>query len=225
MCLVTGLNMSSKVIAVIAAHIEDVFLSMGGTIASYIDEGYDVRCYSLTYNDRSVPHYRRDLVKQRQMEEGEKAIKRLGVTKNIIFYDYSNTQLNEFRKQREISRTLTKELRSLQPEKVFTHASDDGRRSHRNVSVIVQRAVSVMAKKTQPEVYGFGLWRLFRRKTQIKPRFVVDVTTYMAAKMDSLSLLKQQQFKMVFFKIILFIGGFLKGLRYNSLFVEVFYKQ
>jgi LmbE family N-acetylglucosaminyl deacetylase len=123
-----------KKILIISPHTDDGELGCGGSIARFVEEGYNVEYVALSSCEKSVPaNCPSDILKH----EVKKATTVLGIT-DLYLYNY---EVREFPKYRQpILDTLIKVRNELKPDTVFTPSSYDTHQDHKTTREETLRA-------------------------------------------------------------------------------------
>jgi len=118
---------TAKSVLVISAHAADFVWRAGGAIALYAQRGYRVRILCLSYGERGEsdrlwkqPGMTLDRVKELRRAESQKAAEILGA--EIRFFDCQDYPLKP---SDETIHDMVTEFRTLQPQVVLTHSTDD----------------------------------------------------------------------------------------------------
>jgi LmbE family N-acetylglucosaminyl deacetylase len=106
-----------RVLAV-GAHPDDLEFGAGGTIARWVDEGWDVRYVIVTSGQRGVQDARQDVVAFGRLreEEARAAAKVCGVT-DVTFLGYMDSEVVY---SRELQRDLSRQFRRHRPHRLLT---------------------------------------------------------------------------------------------------------
>src|SRR5262245_42891711 len=167
----------------IAAHPDDIELSVGGTLIKLARMGYKTGILDLTRGEmgtRGIPETR--------AEESRRAAEILGlsVRENL---DLGDTQI----RQSEESRIkLVRVLRRLRPRVVFTQFWDDPHPDHAHTSLLVRESAHLSGLVKFDRGSGLQRWRpsgiayfLFPRT--IAPSFIIDISETNAQKWEAIS--------------------------------------
>ena len=106
-----------KVIVAIGAHLDDIELAAGGTLAKAIREGHDVHMIVMSqsgYTDYNGKVMRTD---ETAMQEGRNAARILGC-KDLDILDFSNKDIAYDSKTVE---AIEKRINIIKPDIIFTH--------------------------------------------------------------------------------------------------------
>jgi LmbE family N-acetylglucosaminyl deacetylase len=139
----------AKRVVVFAPHPDDETLGCGGTIASRLNEGYDVSVVFLTDGRYSLAEFGASSgptpleMKATRKEEAIRATKILGLReKNLFFLDFEDTTLqkNEKTAQERVSEIL----QDLSPAEVFFPQENEYNMDHRATNAIIKRAIKTL---------------------------------------------------------------------------------
>ncbi len=156
----------------IAAHPDDVELSVGGTLIKLASIGYRTGILDMTRGEagtRGTPELRQ--------QEAEQAAKILGVSirENLDLGD-AHIWVNE-----ESRVKLVRALRRLRPRVIFTQHADDPHPDHAHTAQLVREAMHISGLAKYDAEAGLERWRpnciahfLFPRT--IAPSFIVDIS-------------------------------------------------
>ncbi|HMV87434.1 MAG TPA: bacillithiol biosynthesis deacetylase BshB1 [Blastocatellia bacterium] len=156
----------------IAAHPDDVELSVGGTLIKLASMGYRTGILDLTRGEagtRGTPELRR--------QEAEQAAQILGagIRENLDLGD-AHIWVNE-----ESRVKLVRALRRLRPRVIFTQHADDPHPDHAHTAQLVREAMHISGLAKYDADAGLERWRpncvahfLFPRT--VAPTFIVDIS-------------------------------------------------
>ncbi|MDC1542025.1 PIG-L family deacetylase [Candidatus Pseudothioglobus singularis] len=115
-----------KKILILSPHTDDGELGCGGTIAKYVDEGYDVYYIAFSACEESLPpEYEKDTL----VKEAKKATSVLGIKEqNIFILKYPVRKFTEFRQ--DILEDLIVFKKKLEPDLVILPNSTDVHQDH-----------------------------------------------------------------------------------------------
>lgn len=165
------------------AHPDDVELSMGGTIISFVEKGYKVGIVDLTQGELSS----RGTLEIRK-KETEKASKILGIhyRENLKIKDGNIViNLDSIRKVVEI-------IRKFRPQIVFAPYFIDRHPDHENAAQLIKEAVfysglknfSTKSKSLKP--YRPKKIFYFMQTYPFEPTFIYDISDYFDLKMEAI---------------------------------------
>lgn len=166
----------------IAAHPDDVELSVGGTLVKLAESGYKTGILDLTRGEagtRGTPAIR--------AAEAQAAAEILGVSlRETLDLGDSHIWVNE-----DSRIQVVRALRRLRPRIVFTQFWDDAHPDHAHTSQLVREAAHISGLAKYDADYGLERWRpnavayfLFPRT--VAPSFLVDITTQSERKWQAI---------------------------------------
>ena len=178
-------------ILAIGAHPDDVELGCGGTLAKLISEGKKVAIIDLTQGELGTRG-----TKETRKEEAEEAAKILGISarENLKMKDGFINNSEEYQMR------IIKMIRKYQPEIVFANAIDDRHPDHAKASKLASDACFLAGlRKIETELDGAAqeFWRPkhvfhYIQWKNIKPEFVIDISSFMDKKIASCLAYKTQ---------------------------------
>jgi LmbE family N-acetylglucosaminyl deacetylase len=218
-------------ILVICAHSDDQVIGPGGAMAKYAREGYNINTLIFSYGEGSHPHMKLSYIAKVRVLESKEADAIIG-GKGVTFLALKDGRMrDDFTKKKMMSK-FKRLLLKYEPDKIFTHSSDDLLPDHRFVMETVLEACDGLARKNlmDPEVYSFDVWNLWGFKKRNQPKLVVDISSTFKYKIKALHSFKSQInfFSHTFLVNLLYLGvyvkAFLNGLKYKYETAEVFYR-
>ncbi|MFH1649655.1 MAG: PIG-L deacetylase family protein [Candidatus Woesearchaeota archaeon] len=214
-----------KRIIIICAHADDQILGAGGTMAKYASEGYEVRTLIMSKGEGSHPHLKPKVVTRMRFDETRKAHEIIGCP-HFDFYDLKEGAFEKDAVEQGTHDRLAKLFDLVKPEKVFTHSHDDVQipgNDHRAINHIVLKAWEMSESK--PALYTFDVWNPWSFKSRIRPRIVVDVSTFFGKKMEALKAFKSQKIQMqIPLTGLVYARAIFHGFMNNMRYAEVFYR-
>ncbi|MFT4283169.1 MAG: PIG-L deacetylase family protein [Candidatus Woesearchaeota archaeon] len=221
-----------KNIVIFCAHSDDQGLGVGGSMAKFSKEGYNVYTYIFSHGEMSHPHLEADYVKKMREKESSDADKVLG-GKGVYFFGLKDTKMAKEVSTKNIPSKIKNIMLEKKPCKIFTHSIDDMLPDHRTVRKEVLRAYDELNKKKgfECDVYSFDVWNLFNIKKRRSPSLVVDITDTFHLKIKALHLFRSQIniFTHTVLVNILYLGVYVRailyGFRHGFRFAEVFHKM
>ncbi len=178
-------------ILAIGVHPDDVELSCSGTILKHIAFGKKCGILDLTCGELGT----RGSGELRLAEAGN-AAKILGVSirDNLKMAD------GFLKNDKEHQLQIIKKIREYQPEIILCNASSDRHPDHGRASALVSEACfysGLIRVETQHNSINQQHWRPkavyhYIQDRQLKPDFVVDVTSYVEKKMEAIQAFKSQ---------------------------------
>ncbi|GIX41620.1 MAG: bacillithiol biosynthesis deacetylase BshB1 [Leptospiraceae bacterium] len=177
-----------KRILCVGAHPDDVEMGMGGTVASLVDQGYEVLLLDLT-NGEPTPYGSPEIRKK----ESEEAAKILGVKR--ITLDLPNRYLEDTIENRKKVAAI---IREFKPKYIFAPYFDDAHPDHIAASKLVD-AGRFYAKLTKSDIPGepFFPKRIIyyfpiHIRLSIQPSFLIDISKYLNKKKEAIYCYKSQ---------------------------------
>ena len=209
-------------IVILCAHNDDQIVGMGGTVAKYAKEGKEIYTIVFSYGEISHPHLKENVIRETRKIEAKRAKQVLG-EKEVMFLGLKEGMFAEELKQKNFLEKLSKRIKKLNPEKIFTHSIDDPHPDHKAVYNFTMELIDKMNYKK--EVYTYNIWNLFInfRKRQ-SPKLVVDVSGTFKKKMKAFEKHKSQRLAMLLLTWNIYLQGIINGLRNGVKYAEVFYR-
>jgi LmbE family N-acetylglucosaminyl deacetylase len=217
-------------ILVICSHSDDQIIGVGGTMAKYAKEGYEIHTLIMSFGEGVRPHMKREVITRQRVIEAQKADKIIGGS-GVTFLGLKESHLEEDFDNRQIYDKLERIIKKINPVKIFTHASDDAHKDHRATFRIVFKLHRRM--KLSADLYTFEIWHIINLKKRNKPRLVVDISDTFETKVKALKAFKSQidlatfyNYLVLnnFFFFLIHIKDMINGITYNTRYAEVFYK-
>ncbi|MGM5481360.1 MAG: PIG-L deacetylase family protein [Nanobdellota archaeon] len=217
--------MAKDTVLAVVAHADDQVLGFGGSLAKYVSEGKRVITIVFSYSERSAPHYKQEIVRKRNVKESNAADKLLGGS-GVLYLGLRGGHLRDDFWNHGGEQSLKGLLLKYKPFKIFTHAADDSHPDHRLVNKLLLETYDKLQveKNFRTDIYGFGVWRLFRFKRRHSPRLVVDVSDTFRKKLRAIEVFKSQRNRLFVLKIGIYMYGLLRGLKHGTAFAEEFQK-
>lgn len=154
-------------ILVVAAHPDDLELAAGGSLARFADRGHDVR--AVIMSDGSAggdPALRPD--------EALSAGRYLGL-RSLTVHKYTDTMLGT--QMEQMIATIEQAIGEFEPDLIMTHSANDQHQDHHSVHLAVLRA-----GRRVPSIICFESPSV---TPEFTPRFFVDISDYMQAKVGA----------------------------------------
>jgi len=124
--------MTDKKIMIFAPHADDAEIGMGGTIARYVSEGYEIVLIRVIIHCDGLDG-KRDLAwKEKRLMEQQKAAEILGITLKALDLDPY-----EFSYNRENTKVFDQLVRNFSPSKIFTAWEHDSHQDHQILAKII----------------------------------------------------------------------------------------
>ncbi len=167
-----------KIIA-IGAHLDDLELACGGTLAKAVKKGHEVRMIVLSESD--YVHYSGTYGRNAAtaINEGERAAKVLGVDQFKVYKFPAKDIPNDS----SVVEVLNAEFDEFQPDLIFTHWQFDTHKSHMNTSLATVAAARyfnsiLMFEPFPPAGRSYAAFR---------PQLYIDITDTIDTKLVALS--------------------------------------
>lgn len=166
-----------KIIA-IGAHLDDIELACGGTLAKAINNGHDVRMLVLSESDYT--NFKGEVLrtKDQALTEGKRAAKVLGVD-DLIILDNSTKDIPYHSR---IVEQIEAEITDFQPDLIFTHWAFDTHQAHQGtalstISAARRHSSILMYEPISPSGRSYVGYR---------PQLYIDISCSINQKLDSL---------------------------------------
>lgn len=172
-----------KIIAV-GAHLDDLELACGGTLAKAIHHGHAVRMIVMSesgYKHYSGKHGRSE---KEALDESKRAAKILGVGELRVF-DYPAKDVPN---DSTVVEKLNREFDEFKPDLILTHWVFDTHKSHANTALATLAAARYFNSIMMYEPFPPG----GRSYVAFRPQFYVDVTDFISMKLKALSAHKSE---------------------------------
>ena len=165
---------------VIAAHVDDAELSMGGTVCILGKRGYEVKFLTLI-----IPHEDRwgrgdDARKERRIAAHRKAALELGVT-DLLIADMDPYTLQY---DRNLVQYLDEQIINWSPDLVFTHWGGDTHQDHNHVS---RATFSALRENNCSIILYHQMMMGGITPTAFRPQLFVDISEEIDLKMRALN--------------------------------------
>lgn len=211
--------MEKKKMLVVSAHPADFVWRAGGTIASYIEKGHEVKVIVLSYGIRGEcndlwkqPGQNPTSVRAARDAESRRAAEMLGV-EDIEYWDYEDYP---FTYDREMLDRLAREIREFRPDIILTHDRNDAfNPDHNTVSEMAFRC-SIMANSAGVQIEGtratsqMAIYGFEPHQTEISgyvPTMIIDITDTYEKKVEAMNCFKSQSHLIEYYKERAFMRG------------------
>ena len=172
-----------KIIA-IGAHLDDIELACGGTIAKAVKKGHEVKMIVLSQSD--YKHYSGKYGRSAEigLKEGKEAASLLGVERFSV-YDFPTKDIPN---ESSVVEVLNKEFDEFMPDLIMTHWQFDTHKSHMNTALATMAAARyynsiIMYEPFPPAGRSYAAFR---------PQLYVDITDTIDIKLKALSTHKSE---------------------------------
>jgi len=212
-----------KKISVISfcAHNDDQIVGAGGTLAKYAIEGKRFATFIFSHGEMSHPWMKPKEVIKFRTKEAMSSEKVLGGS-GIIFAGAPEGKFKDELYIGDLKYRIQRLVKSIKPEKIFTHSLDDPHPDHRAVFSIVRDALKEI--KYKGEVYSFEVWNPINLKKRNNPKMVVDISDTFSKKIKSFRKHKSQKTAIISLLWKVYLQDFFNGFKNHCRFAEVFYK-
>jgi len=170
--------MEKKVVVAIGAHLDDIELAAGGTLAKAARDGHDV--YMIVMSQSGYSNYNGKLMRQNEtaVMEGKNAARVLGC-KGLDILDFPNKDIAYDSKAVE---AIEKRLNELKPDIIFTHWPFDTHQDH----VAVGKATISAARRYNTIYFYEPISPSGRSYVGYRPQVYVDITDVIDIKIAAL---------------------------------------
>lgn len=165
-------------IIAIGAHLDDIELACGGTLAKAIKNGHDVRMLVLSESDYT--NFRGDVLrtKEQALLEGQQAARQLGV-EDLIVLDNPTKDIPYHSK---VVEQIEAEISDFQPDLIFTHWAFDTHQAHvgtalSTISAARRHSSILMYEPISPSGRSYVGYR---------PQLYIDISCSIKDKLNSL---------------------------------------
>jgi LmbE family N-acetylglucosaminyl deacetylase len=177
---------------VVAPHADDEVLGVGGTIAKYIDKGYEVYVCVVTSGHPSM--FPEDLLKKLR-SEALNAHKFLGI-KDTFFLDFPAVMLNEI-PVHEVNIKVLDVINEVQPDIVFIPHYGDMHLDHYIVSQTAMVGLRPIREHKVLEIYSYETlseteWNIPHTSNAFLPNTWIDISDYLDRKLEAMSIYSTQ---------------------------------
>ncbi len=166
-----------KILAV-GAHLDDIELACGGTLAKAVEAGHQVKVLIMSksgYTNKDGEIQRSDAV---AVKEGIEALNTLGVT-DIEILDFMTKDIPF---QSEVVNAIDVVISEYSPDIIFTHHPFDTHQAHEGVS----KSTIAAARRKNTVFFYEPIAPSGRSYVSFKPNLYVDISLTVDKKIDSL---------------------------------------
>ncbi|MBO9542507.1 PIG-L family deacetylase [bacterium] len=166
-----------KIIA-IGAHLDDIELACGGTLAKAIAKGHDVRMVVLSSSEYT--NYKGDVLRTREtaLKEGHNAAQILGVDDLVVM----NNPTKDIPYHSSVVEQIEGQIDDFQPDLVFTHWAFDTHQAHQGVALS-----SISAARRHPSILMYEpISPSGRSYVGFRPQLYIDISCSIDKKLSSL---------------------------------------
>ncbi len=208
-------------VIVFCAHSDDQILGVGGSLAQYANQGYDIHTVIFSFGELSHPWLKEKVAAEIRVRESEEADKMIG-GKGVIFYGLAEGKFKQGIEERDIVGKVKKFIADRKPERIFTHAVDDPLPDHRDVYKTVVRAITEM--NYEGNVFSFDIWNPINIRQRTNPQLYVDISDTYDTKMLALNKFKSQWVAIGILRWLTYFRDVFNGLSSGTRFAERFYR-
>ena len=165
-------------IIVIGAHLDDIELSCGGTIAKAVKNGHEVRMLVMSQSDYTHYSGEHGRTATEAYAEGKRASEILGVEYFKVF-DFPTKDIPN---DSTVVEVLNKEFDEFQPDLIFTHWQFDTHKSHANTALATIAAARYFNSILMFEPFPPS----GRSYAPFRPQLYIDITEEIDTKIDAL---------------------------------------
>lgn len=172
------LNSTNKKILALAPHADDIEIGMGGSIARFVKNGYEVKMINIIIPCEDIFGNASDEAKRIRHDEALHAAHILGVEMDIL-------DLNPytFGYTREMTKLFDNIIREYDPGHLFMTWQHDSHQDHQALSKIVYSAT----RKNRCSVYMYETMIPGGISTEaFRPQMFVDISDYIEEKKSSI---------------------------------------
>ena len=172
-----------KLLAV-GAHLDDIELACGGTLARATQNGHKVRMVVLSQSDYA--NYRGDVLrtKEQALDEGRQAAALLGV-KDLVVLSNSTKDIPY---HSHIVEQIEEQIDDFGPDLIFTHWTFDTHQAHQGVALS-----TISAARRHPSVLMYEpISPSGRSYVGYRPQMYVDIGAHIDQKLSSLKAHRSQ---------------------------------
>jgi LmbE family N-acetylglucosaminyl deacetylase len=177
-------NLEKLRIIAVGAHLDDIEIACGGTLAKAVDNGHIVKMIVLSKS--GVTHYDGRIVRTEEeaVAEGRKAASLLSIS-DLEIYDFPNKDIPYESKVVEL---LNSRFDEFKPNIIFTHWPFDTHKSHQNTGLSTIAAARYYNSILMFEPFPPG----GRSYVAFRPQLYIDITSYIEIKLSALRAHKSQ---------------------------------
>lgn len=162
----------------IGAHLDDIELACGGTLARAIQNGHEVSMVVLSDSSYTLYNGKVMRTKSNAIREGKEAAKILGV-KNFEIWNFPTKDIPYDSK---VVEKLDKKINVFKPDIIFTHWPFDTHKSHQNTALS-----SISAARYQNSILMYEpITPAGRSYVGFRPQVYVDISDFIDQKLEAL---------------------------------------
>lgn len=166
-----------KILAV-GAHLDDIELACGGTLAKAVAHGHEVKMIVMSKSGYSNYDGRVLRTEENAVREGKNAAKSLGVHDiEILDYDTKDIPYHS-----EVIEALDARIQEYQPDTIFTHWIFDTHQAHEGVA-----KSTITAARRHNNVYMYEpIYPAGRSYMGFRPQMYIDIGGFEEKKLEAL---------------------------------------
>ncbi|MBQ1849182.1 MAG: PIG-L family deacetylase [Lachnospiraceae bacterium] len=167
-----------KVIVAIGAHLDDIELAAGGTLAKAVRDGHDVHMIVMSQSGYTDYNGKVMRTNETAMQEGRNAARVLGC-KDLDILDFSNKDIAYDSRAVE---AIEKRINIIKPDIIFTHWPFDTHQAH----VAVGKSTISAARRYNTIYFFEPISPSGRSYVGFRPQLYVDITEVIDKKIAAL---------------------------------------
>ena len=166
-----------KILA-IGAHLDDIEIACGGTLAKAIQNGHHVKAIIMSESGYKDSEGQQKRTNETAINEGKKALKTLGI-EDITILDFPAKDIFF---HSSVVDALDKIIDEYNPDIIFTHHPFDTHQAHEGVS-----KSTIAAARRKNTIYFYDpIYPAGRSYVAFKPQMYVNITDTLKLKLDAL---------------------------------------
>ena len=207
-----------KIAIVFEAHGDDAAVGLGGTIIKLVKEGYYIIDVVFSAGQKSLPHFREEVVIKKRINETEGIWKQFGIKQNIFFGLEDNNLKKEF-EDKNIYDRVRRIIKKYKPIKIFSTSETDPHKDHRAAYHLVNNVIKDLNYKC--EYYNYEVWNVVN---EAKPVVYSDIRNYFKAKMNLMKSFRSQWMFMYALLLPVYFRAKIDGIKSNCKYAEKLYR-
>lgn len=208
----------TKTAIIFEAHGDDLAVGVGATVIKLAKEGYKIIDVVFSAGQKSLPHYREDIVIKKRIEEAENIGKQFGISQNI-FFGFDDGKLKKEIEEKDAYEKVRRIIKKYSPSKIFTTSEFDIHYDHRAVNKVIMEVVNELDYKC--DVYSYEVWNIIKEN---KPLIYNDISDYFKGKIAMMKSFRSQWHFMYPLLIPVYLRARYYGMKNNCKYAEKLYK-